>query len=125
MDVILLLACSYWLHHQANKKGVSPWPYVLNFVGIFMAATAALVAGIIMFTGVSVSDLNFEQIQELTANFVPFVLLFETMLFVVFLMRINKLPDYKDEDDNNHHTHYHNDDDQKPPKEKKDLSYFR
>jgi hypothetical protein len=53
-----------------------------------------------------------KEVQSLT----PFTMLFDFLLFLYFRRRIDRLPDYHDEDDDNN----------LPPNGgKKDLSYFR
>lgn len=121
MDIILLVAFSYQLHRMADNKGVSPWPYVLNFTGIFVAVVFAVTVVMSTVMNIDLSDMkNPENLKKLIWV-QPFVLLFEVMLFLFFRQRIKRIPDYNEEEDD-----YPGPDNRpEPPKEKKDLSYFR
>lgn len=124
MDIILLVAFSYQLHRMADNKGVSPWPYVLNFTGIFVAVVFAITVVMSTVLNIDLSDMkNPENLKKLIWV-QPFVLLFEVMLFLFFRHRINRIPDFNEDDDTTSNNN-HDNTPPNPPKEKKDLSYFR
>lgn len=112
---ILVLFC-FFLHKLAIEKGVSPWGYVGGFVAGYFVIIVATVAAIVFFYGTHVlSDADApKEVQSVT----PFAMLFDFLLFLYFRRRLERMPDYHDEDDDN-----------TPPSAgnggKKDLSYFR
>jgi hypothetical protein len=110
----ILVLFSFFLHKMATEKGVSPWGYLVGFISGFFVIIFATIAAIIFFYGIHVlADADAQkEVQSLT----PFTMLFDFLLFLYFRRRIDRLPDYHDEDDDNN----------LPPNGgKKDLSYFR
>ena len=110
----ILILFSYFLHKMAVEKGLSPWGYLGGFVAGFFVVIFASVAAIIFFYGVHV--LGDADAQKEVNSITPFTMLFHFLLFLYFRRRIERIPDYNDEDDDNN----------LPPNDgKKDLSYFR
>jgi hypothetical protein len=101
---------------MARERGLSPWPYVLNYLAIFFVTIFACLYAFISFFGID--GLKDEQGLKTAMMFEPFAIMFEVFLFLYFRKRIQKafVPSGDNDDD------YHR---PQPPKEKKDLSYFR
>ncbi len=112
MDILILVILSWQLHRMAIAKGVSPWPYVVNFVSLFLGTMLLFVTTAFLITGVK-TDL--EEWGKLVLPFTPFILLFQIALFIFFRKKISRLADYKEADDSG----------TPPSSNKKDLSYFR
>lgn len=113
MDLILLVVFSYLLHRRAALKGISPWPYILNFISIFILATFAISFIITGFVGVDVlkSGNNLEILLGVEAV----VIALQIALFFFMRRRIDRVRVYEE----------HDDVPPPPPGNKKDLSYFR
>lgn len=114
MPFILVVFC-YFLHKLAVEKGVSPWAYIGGFVTGFFVIIVATAVAVIFFYGRHV--LNDADAQKEVESLTPFTLLFDFLLFLFFRWRLDRIPDYGDDDDDNN----------LPPNDgdKKDLSYFR
>lgn len=115
MDVILLFIFGYQLYRMASLKGVSPRPYILNFVAAYLVLNFILVLFIMNIFGI-----NFLQDPALVSKILiaaPFAILFQILLFIWMRRKIQRLPDNGTDDDSPPPT--------SPKPEKKDLSYFR
>ena len=111
---IMLVTFCYFLHKMCVDKGISPWGYVGGFVGGFFLIILLAAVGIVFFYGPHVmkdAD-SYKEVESL----IPFAMMFHFLLFLFFRRKIERLPDYNEDDDDNH----------LPPNDgKKDLSYFR
>lgn len=116
MDLLLAALFCYQLHRMAREKGISPWPFVLNYLGIFFMTIFALIICITSVFGVNI--FQGEQQVKTLMSVAPFTILFEVFLFIYFRKRIQKTT--PGGDNNNDYTPP-----SPPTKEKKDLSYFR
>jgi hypothetical protein len=116
IDLILVIIFCYQLNRMARERGVSPWPYLLNYLAAFFVMI--FMFGYIFLSVFGVDALKDEQAVKSAMMFEPFAIMFEVFLFIYFRKRIQKA--VASPDDNN---------DFIPPppptKEKKDLSYFR
>ena len=116
IDIVLVILFCYQLHRMARERGISPWPYVLNYVAAFFIMMFSFAFIFLNFFGMDA--LKDEQGIKTAMMFEPFAIMFEVFLFIYFRKRIQKSPI-----SSNH------DNDFNPPspptKEKKDLSYFR
>lgn len=115
IEITLFILLSYHLHRMARQKGLSPWPFVLNFLAAFL-----LMAFLVSYTFISIFGQDALKTQEGMRNamyMVPFVVLFQIMLYIYFRKKIGRSnPPENDWDDQQDDT---------PPTPKKDLSYFR
>ena len=110
----ILILFSFFLHKMAVEKGISTWGYLGGFIAGFFLIILATVAAIIFFYGTHV--LNDPDAAREVQSLTPFTMLFHFLLFLFFRRKIERMPDYHDEDDDNN----------LPPNDgKKDLSYFR
>ncbi|HLP49754.1 MAG TPA: hypothetical protein VK154_02660 [Chitinophagales bacterium] len=114
IDLILVCLFCYQLNRLARERGITPWPFVLNYLAIFFIMMLAFVYGFIAIYGTDA--FKNEQGIKAAMMFEPFAIMFEVFLFIYFRKRIQKT------------VPVNNDNDYTPPpptKEKKDLSYFR
>lgn len=116
IDLILVILFCYQLHRMANQRGLSPMPYVLNYLAVFLLTMIGAAVLFLNFFGADA--LKDEQGIKVALAFEPFAIAFEIFLFIYFRKKIQKAP-----------INTGNDNDFSPPpppeKEKKDLSYFR
>ena len=112
--LLLLVAFCYVLHKMCEEKGISPWNYLMGFVGGFILVLFATSAAIMFFYGPNI--INDPDAAKKIMAFTPFAMLFHFLLFIFFRRKISRVDTFNDEDDT--HT--------PPPSDgKKDLSYFR
>ncbi len=114
MDLILSIAFCSALYRSARNKGISPWPYILNYAGAVL-----LVCFLIAFTITSMFGKNALETEEGMKNalyFAPISIAFEIFLYIYFRKKLEKTKLVEKEDD---------DYNTPPPPPKKDLSYFR
>jgi len=114
IDILLVLIFCYQLHRMAHKRGLSAWPYLINYLAGFL-----LIAIGIGYTAISIFGkdlLQNEEAMKKTLMLEPFAILFEVLLFIYFRNKIMKAEVQQEEDDHQ---------DPPPAQEKKDLSYFR
>lgn len=112
-DVILSIVFCVAFYRLAQKKGVSPWPYILNYVGAVM-----LVCFLLAYTFASLygrEALQTEDGLRKALYFAPISIAFEILLYVYFRKKLQKIS-VVDKDEDNFTP---------PPPPKKDLSYFR
>jgi len=116
IDIILVAIFCYQLYRMTRERGISPLPYILNYLAAFFLMIFALGFALFSFYGPDI--LKSEEGVKSAIMFEPFAIMFEVFLFIYFRKRIQKSPV-----SSNH------DNDFNPPspptKEKKDLSYFR
>lgn len=116
IDIVLVLIFCYQLYRMARERGISPVPYILNYIAAFFLMMFALGFALFSFYGPDI--LKSEEGVKTAMMFEPFAIMFEVFLFIYFRKRIQKSP-----------VSSGNDNDFNPPspptKEKKDLSYFR
>ena len=115
LPIILIFFC-YFIYKMCTEKEVSPWAYLGGFVTGFFLIIFAAFAGCLFFFGPNL--MHEADAQKKIDSMTPFAMLFQFLLFLFFRRRIERLPDYHDEDDDNN----------LPPNDgngKKDLSYFR
>lgn len=115
IDIVLVIIFCYQLNRMARERGVSPWPYVLNYLAAFFVMMMTFAFIFLNFFGVDA--LKDEQAVKTAMMFEPFAIMFEVFLFIYFRKRIQKAVGNNDSNDFNPPA--------EPPKEKKDLSYFR
>jgi len=111
---ITLVFFCYFLHKMCAEKGISPWNYLAGFVtGFFIIILAVWGISVYFFGPNFLHDADaHKKIESMS----PFAMMFQFLLFLFFRRKIERLPDYHDEDDDNN----------LPPNGgKKDLSYFR
>lgn len=113
IDLIIVLICSYQLHRMAVERGLSPWPYVGQYVGLFILMGITMAYAIVWAYGKDFMQ-NDEAISKVV-YFEPFAILFEVFTFIWFRRRIASAEIFEDDDQ----------DDSPPSDGKKDLSYFR
>ena len=116
IDIVLVIIFCYQLNRMANERGISPWPYVLNYVAAFFLMIFSF--GFIFLNIFGMDALKNEEAVKSAMMFEPFAIMFEVFLFIYFRKRIQKASSSTDRD---------NDFTPPPPPEKpkKDLSYFR
>ena len=118
IDIVLVVLFCYQLHRMASEKGLSPTPYILNYLAIFFFVIITF--GCIFLSVYGSNALKDEEGIKAAMMFEPFAILFEFFLFIYFRKRIQKARAQEDDnDDFTPPTPPSN----KPPK--KDLSYFR
>lgn len=104
------------LYRMASNKGVSPWPYILNYTGLALLLAVAVATFIIQLGGPEMFKgdwFNNPEARQIMMMGLPFTLLFELLLFLYFRKQIDKV--VVEDEEEIHPT----------PPEKKDLSYFR
>lgn len=116
IDIVLVILFCYQLNRMARQRGISPLPYILNYLAAFFLMMFAF--GFIFLNIFGVDALKNEEAIKSAMMFEPFAIMFEVFLFIYFRKRIQKSPVPSNHD---------NDFNPPPPptKEKKDLSYFR
>jgi hypothetical protein len=116
IDIVLVIIFCYQLNRMARERGISPWPYVLNYVAAFFLMIFSI--GFIFLNIFGMDALKNEEAVKSAMMFEPFAIMFEVFLFIYFRKRIQKSSISSDRD---------NDFTPPPPPEKpkKDLSYFR
>ncbi len=117
IDIVLVILFCYQLHRMARERGISPWPYVLNYLAAFFLMMFSFAFIFLNFFGMDA--LKDEQGIKSAMMFEPFAIMFEVFLFIYFRKRIQKA--VASNNDNNDF----NPPSEPPKKEKKDLSYFR
>ena len=120
IDIILVVLFCYQLNRMARERGVSPMPYILNYLAVFFLMMMAFV--MVLFSIYGPEVLKNEEGIKTAMMFEPFAIMFEVFLFIYFRKRIQKTATTPAND--------RNDFTPPPPppsssKEKKDLSYFR
>lgn len=116
IDIVLVILFCYQLTRMARERGISPWPYVLNYLAAFFVMMMTFAFIFLNFFGVDA--LKDEQAIKTAMMFEPFAIIFEVFIFIYFRKRIQKIvANNNDSNDFNPPA--------EPPKEKKDLSYFR
>lgn len=116
IDIVLVIIFCYQLNRMARERGLSPWPYVLNYVAAFFLMIFAI--GFIFLNVFGMDALKNEEAVKSAMMFEPFAIMFEVFLFIYFRKRIQKSSASSDTD--NDFTP------PSPPEQpKKDLSYFR
>ena len=118
IDIVLGVLFCYQLHRMATEKGLSPTPYILNYLAIFffVIITFACIFSAVYGSNALIEEEGFKAAMM----FQPFAILFEFFLFISLRKRIQKAKLKHDgEDDFTPPAPP----DSKPPK--KDLSYFR
>jgi hypothetical protein len=115
IDIVLVLIFCYQLHRLAHNKGLSPWPYLMNYLaGFFLMAVVIGYTAMALFGKDLLQD---EEAMKKALALEPFAVLFEVLLFLYLRNRIAKAKVVYEDDDT--------DDTPPPPGDKKDLSYFR
>lgn len=117
IDLIFVALFCYQLHRMARQRGLSPLPYILNYIAAFL-----LVVFLLAYTFISVFGKNALQTQDgikAALYLEPVAVAFEIFLFLYFRRRIQKAV-ARNEDDFTPPTTPKN-----PAPPKKDLSYFR
>lgn len=114
IDLILVIIFCVQLFRMARERGVSPVPYVFNYIILFILMMCIMAEGLLYFYGANI--FKTEQGMKIALLFEPLSISFEVLLFFVFKKRIEKI-EFSDEDEN----------EPRPtlPNQKKDLSYFR
>lgn len=113
IDLILVILFCYQLHKMASQRGLSPMPYVLNYLAVFFLTMIGAAVLFLNFFGADA--LKDEQGIKVAMAFEPFAIAFEIFLFIYFRKKIQKA-----------NTDNRSDNPPPPPsEEKKDLSYFR
>jgi len=116
IDIVLVAIFCYQLNRMARMRGLSPWPYILNYLAAFFLMMFLFVYLFLSFYGMDA--LKDEQGIKTAMMFGPFAIMFEVFHFIYFRKRIQRV--VSSENDNNDFNPP-----SEPPKEKKDLSYFR
>ena len=117
IDIILVVLFCYQLNRMARERGISPLPYILNYLAIFFLMMMAF--GFTLFSIYGPDVLKSEEGIMTAAKFEPFAIMFEVFLFIYFRKRLQKVS-IPSADDTGDFTPP-----PPPSKEKKDLSYFR
>lgn len=117
IDIVLVTLFCYQLNRMARERGLSPWPYVLNYLAIFLVMMVGFMYAFVSLFGIE--GLKDEQGIKTAMMFEPFAIMFEVFLFIYFRKKIQKT-----NTSSNDHNDF-NPPSQQPPKDKKDLSYFR
>lgn len=115
IDLVLVCLFCYQLNRLARLRGLSPFPYILNYLAAFSLMMFGFLYLFVNFYGAEA--LKDEQGIKTALMFEPFAIMFEVFLFIYFRNRIQKTEPV---DNSNDYTPPPS-----PPKEKKDLSYFR
>jgi hypothetical protein len=118
IDLVLVCLFCYQLNRLARLRGVSPVPYILNYLAAFSLMMFGFIYLFLNFYGADA--LKDEQGIKTALMFEPFAIMFEVFLFIYFRKRIQGATPDDNNRDNTDYTQRPN-----PPKEKKDLSYFR
>jgi hypothetical protein len=117
IDLVLVIIFCYQLYRLSRERGISPVPYLLNYLAAFTLMMIAF--GFLLFSLYGPNILKSEEGIKMAMMFEPFAIMFEVFLFIYFRKRLLRvsIPSSGDTDNFN------------PPKsqgkEKKDLSYFR
>ena len=114
IDLVLVILFCYQLNRMAKARGLSPLPYILNYLAIFFLTMMGAVMLFLNFFGMDA--FKDDQGVKAAMMFEPFAIMFEVFLFIYFRKRIQKAP--VSEEDKNDFT-------PPPAPPKKDLSYFR
>jgi hypothetical protein len=107
---------------MAVSNNITPWKWIIRYVGTFVASTFAIVAVLFGIYGPNVMK-DSAAVQKLAFQVEPFILLYQFVLFFFFRTRIVKYVHNLDQLDKP-------DDTPTPPpstpkSEDKDFSYFR
>lgn len=116
IDIILVPIFCYQLYRMTRERGISPLPYILNYLAAFFLMIFALGFALFSFYGPDI--LKSEEGVKSAIMFEPFAIMFEVFLFIYFRKRIQKSPVSSNYDNDFNPP-------SPPTKEKKDLSYFR
>jgi glucan phosphoethanolaminetransferase (alkaline phosphatase superfamily) len=117
IDIVLVSLFCYQLNRLAKLRGISPLPYVLNYLAAFSLMMLVFMYLFLSFYGANA--LKDEQGIKTALMFEPFAIMFEVFLFIYFRKRIQRTNPSSDDNRNDFNPP------PSPPKEKKDLSYFR
>ncbi|MFN8297741.1 MAG: hypothetical protein U0T75_01450 [Chitinophagales bacterium] len=115
MDVILAIAFSVVFYRMAERKGVSPWPYILNFISAVILVEFLM--GYTILSMVGPNGLQTEEGLKTAMYFAPFNLAFVIFLYLYFRKRLQKAINVRQKEEDDYTP--------PPPPPKKDLSYFR
>ena len=116
IDIVLVIIFCYQLFRMSRERGISPVPYILNYLAAFFLMMFALGFALFSFYGADI--LKNEEGVKTAMMFEPFAIMFEVFLFIYFRKRIQKT--VASPNDNSDFTPP-----SPPSKQKKDLSYFR
>ena len=126
MDFILLVILSFGIYKMAMSHHIMPWKWVMRLVSTFMLSYFAFCLIIVSIYGKEVQH-DAAKIAELLTPLMPFVLLYEMLLFFFFRSQMAKYVSTLDQIDknNNGNNNSNNTPPSPPQQEQKDLSYFR
>jgi hypothetical protein len=88
MDLVLLVGLSYGLYRLAIGYNIAPWRWVIRFVTIFMLSVVLVVSLLTYYYGPSL--MKDPDLMKKLAPFVPYTLLYEVILFLLFRSRMGK-----------------------------------
>jgi len=142
MDLILLLILSYAIYRMAISYNITPWKWIIRYVGAFIASGIAVCAVIINIDGANLSkDISelvarvygesltkdLTELEKIGLALQPFILLYQIMLFFFFRTRIMRYVHNLDLLEKNNDNNIPNPPStlKKDQKDQKDFSYFR
>ena len=127
MELVLLGILSFGIYKMAMGYQIMPWKWVMRLVVTFVASYIGFCIAIVLIYGQALQkDAN--KIVEVVTPLMPFILLYEMLLFFFFrsqMLRYVHALDQIDKNDNNHKNTPPPTSPTSPPQEPKDLSYFR
>ena len=122
LDICLLAIFSYALYRMAESYNITPWKWIIRYLGAYFASSFVLGAIIYYVYGDISKDLV--TVEKLSKMFDPFILLYQFVLFFFFRNRIIRYVHILDEIDKKNNNNMPNPP-TAPAKEQKDFSYFR
>ncbi len=114
-DLILTIAFCVVFYRMAHSKGLSPWPYIINYSGAVLLGCFLVAYTFISMFGPEA--LQTEEGMKTALYFAPVTIAYEILLYLYFRKRLEKAIAVRE--------HEEDDFTPPPPPPKKDLSYFR